>query len=137
MRTRVGPTEASLYSLMKLAKGGIAPHYNTSPDMRAGPAQHNSKLIRVNLPIRSAHAAKNNSLSNHSKSDFVPPPVFWVIPVRAEHLQGYLDEFAFRFNRRKSRSRGKLFYRLAQQAVATEPSTYRQIADSAQAQKRA
>jgi transposase-like protein len=57
--------------------------------------------------------------------------------VRAEHLQDYLDEFAFRFNRRKSRSRGKLFYRLAQQAVATEPSTYRQIVDSAQTQKRA
>ena len=55
--------------------------------------------------------------------------------VRAEHLQDYLDEFAFRFNRRKSRSRGKLFYRLAQQAMATEPSTYRQIVDSAQTQK--
>jgi transposase-like protein len=55
--------------------------------------------------------------------------------VRAEHLQDYLDEFAFRFNRRKSRSRGKLFYRLAQQAVATEPTTYRQIVDSAQTQR--
>ena len=51
--------------------------------------------------------------------------------VRAEHLQDYLDEFAFRFNRRKSRSRGKLFYRLVQQAVAIEPTTYRQIVDSA------
>lgn len=44
-----------------------------------------------------------------------------------DHLQEYLDEFAFRFNRRKSRSRGKLFYRLIQQAVAIEPTTYRQI----------
>ena len=51
--------------------------------------------------------------------------------VGAEHLQEYLDEFTFRFNRRKSRSRGKLFYRLAQQAVAIEPTTYRQIVDSA------
>ena len=32
-----------------------------------------------------------------------------------------LDESTFRFNRRKSYSRGKLFYRLAQQAVAVEP----------------
>jgi transposase-like protein len=56
--------------------------------------------------------------------------------VRAEHLQDYLNEFAFRFNRRKSRSRGKLFYRLAQQAVATEPTTYRQIVDLAQPQQR-
>ena len=31
----------------------------------------------------------------------------------------YLDEFTFRFNRRKSKSRGKLFYRLVQQAVTT------------------
>jgi transposase-like protein len=51
--------------------------------------------------------------------------------VGTEHLQDYLDEFAFRFNRRTSRSRGKLFYRLAQQAVAIEPTTYRQIVDSA------
>ena len=56
--------------------------------------------------------------------------------VRVEHLQDYLDEFAFRFNRRKSRSRGKLFYRLAQQAVATEPTAYRQIVDLAQPQQR-
>jgi len=34
-----------------------------------------------------------------------------------EYLDYYLDEFTFRFNRRKSASRGKLFYRLAQQAV--------------------
>src|SRR6266571_3536179 len=37
--------------------------------------------------------------------------------VSHEHLDYYLDEFTFRFNRRSSRSRGKLFYRLAQQAV--------------------
>lgn len=42
---------------------------------------------------------------------------------RASHLDYYLDEFTFRFNRRTSRSRGKLFYRLVQQAVAIPPST--------------
>jgi len=41
--------------------------------------------------------------------------------VRPSHLDYYLDEFTFRFNRRSSRSRGKLFYRLAQQAVAVSP----------------
>ena len=35
--------------------------------------------------------------------------------VEAKHLQAYLDEFAFRFNRRKSRHVGMLFFRLAQQ----------------------
>lgn len=40
----------------------------------------------------------------------------------AEHLGYYLNEFAFRFNRRVSRSRGLLFYRLLQQAMNTEPA---------------
>ncbi len=41
--------------------------------------------------------------------------------VSDKHLPYYLDEFTFRFNRRKSRARGLLFYRLLQQAVATDP----------------
>ena len=44
-----------------------------------------------------------------------------------EHLQDYLDEFTFRFNRRKSGSRGKLFCRLAQQAVQVEAVPYSKI----------
>jgi hypothetical protein len=36
-------------------------------------------------------------------------------------LQYYLDEYTFRFNRRTSKSRGKLFYRLIQQMVMIEP----------------
>jgi transposase-like protein len=47
--------------------------------------------------------------------------------VRHKHLDYYLDEFTFRFNRRRSKSRGKLFYRLAQQAVATAPVPYDRI----------
>ena len=47
--------------------------------------------------------------------------------VRPDHLDYYLDEFTFRFNRRTSRSRGKLFYRLIQQAVQVEPSPYRDM----------
>ncbi|HPC18532.1 MAG TPA: IS1595 family transposase, partial [Candidatus Hydrogenedentes bacterium] len=41
--------------------------------------------------------------------------------VRPSHLDYYLDEFTFRFNRRTSRSRGKLFYRLMQQTVQVGP----------------
>jgi transposase-like protein len=44
--------------------------------------------------------------------------------VGVEHLDYYLDEFTFRFNRRASQHRGKLFYRLVQQAVAVDPVTY-------------
>ncbi len=47
--------------------------------------------------------------------------------VSLEHLDYYLDEFTFRFNRRKSRSRGKLFFRLLQQAVAIEPVPYKSM----------
>jgi transposase-like protein len=42
--------------------------------------------------------------------------------VSREQLDYYLDEFTFRFNRRTSQHRGKLFYRLAQQAVAVQPA---------------
>jgi hypothetical protein len=38
-----------------------------------------------------------------------------------DYLGYYLDEFTFRFNRRTSRSRGLLWYRLVQQAVLTDP----------------
>jgi transposase-like protein len=41
--------------------------------------------------------------------------------IRPAHLQSYLDEFAFRFNRRLSTHRGKLFYRLIQQSVLARP----------------
>ena len=41
--------------------------------------------------------------------------------VTPSHLQAYLDEFAFRFNRRLSQHRGHLFYRLMQQAVTVRP----------------
>jgi len=47
--------------------------------------------------------------------------------VKPSHLDYYLDEFTFRFNRRTSRSRGKLFYRLVQQAVAIHPITSESI----------
>ena len=47
--------------------------------------------------------------------------------VSPEHLDYYLDEYTFRFNRRTSRHRGKLFYRLMQQAVAVDPAPYDQM----------
>jgi transposase-like protein len=43
--------------------------------------------------------------------------------VTPEHLQSYLEEFTFRFNRRTSRNRGLVFRRLLEQAVVTGPVT--------------
>jgi hypothetical protein len=45
--------------------------------------------------------------------------------ISPKHLEYYLDEFAFRFNQKLSTHRGKLFYRLMQQAVTAPPVTYK------------
>jgi transposase-like protein len=47
--------------------------------------------------------------------------------VEEDHLDQYLNEFVFRFNRRGSRSRGLVFYRVLELAVAHEPVRYRQL----------
>ena len=47
--------------------------------------------------------------------------------VSKEHLQYYLDEFTFRFNRRKSKARGMLFYRLVEQACVVGHLGTRQL----------
>ena len=47
--------------------------------------------------------------------------------VSVEHLQAYLDEFTFRFNRRHSRARGLLFFRLSEGAVSAGPTTMREL----------
>jgi transposase-like protein len=52
------------------------------------------------------------------------------------HLDYYLDEFTFRFNRRRSRHRGKLFYRLVQQAVSVEPAPYTSLVKHVRPQRR-
>ncbi len=57
--------------------------------------------------------------------------------VERQHLDYYLDEFTFRFNRRTSRSRGLLFYRLLQQAVATDPVPRKTILGGSRAQRTA
>jgi transposase-like protein len=47
--------------------------------------------------------------------------------VDVAHLVGYLNEFAFRFNRRRSRSRGLVFYRVLELAVGHEPVRYQDL----------
>jgi transposase-like protein len=52
--------------------------------------------------------------------------------VQHRHLDYYLDEFTFRFNRRTSRSRGLLFYRLMHQAATTDATPYRDLLGGAE-----
>ena len=47
--------------------------------------------------------------------------------VRENHLQSYLDEYVFRFNRRKAANRGLLFYRLVENAMVMKPTTQDEI----------
>ena len=56
--------------------------------------------------------------------------------VEADHLQAYLNEFCFRFNRRHSRARGLLFYRLMHLAVGAPPLTYRHLVVNPQPKRR-
>lgn len=44
-----------------------------------------------------------------------------------DHVQDYLNEFTFRFNRRNSKSRGMLFWRLIQLAISTPPTIKKKI----------
>ena len=64
---------------------------------------------------RVASLAKRWLLSTHQGS------------VEEAHLQSYLDEFVFRFNRRRSRSRGLVFYRLLELTAGHDPVRYRDI----------
>jgi transposase-like protein len=50
--------------------------------------------------------------------------------VSKKYLDYYLDEYTFRFNRRSSRFRGLLFYRLMQHAVAMQPTSYQDIVEN-------
>ena len=55
--------------------------------------------------------------------------------VSQEHLSYYLDEYTFRFNRRRSNHCGLLFYRLLQNAMQIEPTTYRQMVKNVRGKK--
>jgi transposase-like protein len=81
-----------------------------------------------------------HEISEHKSEETMLPHVHTVISLMKrwimgtlqgscsrEHFSYYCDEYTFRFNRRKSKSRGMLFYRLLQNAVQLEPATYKNI----------
>lgn len=80
--------------------------------MRASSESEEVTLLRVHLVFS---LLKRWLMSTHQGA------------VRHSHLDYYLDEFTFRFNLRKSASRGKLFYRLLQQAATIGPQPYRTL----------
>jgi hypothetical protein len=62
-------------------------------------------------------------ISDHTLIDVTPE----YSATNEEIKRYYCDEFVFRFNRRRSRSRGLLFYRLIEGAVATDPHPYKDL----------
>jgi len=95
----------------------------------------------VNLPSHSyKHEVTNVSRSEELAHELLPRVhrvaallKRWLMgthqgAVGKHHLDYYLDEFTFRFNRRASNKRGKLFYRLIQQAAQVEPVSWEDVA---------
>ena len=95
-----------------LAKLGYA-HRRRS--QRAARARGEDPATLLPAVHRVASLAKRWLLSTHQEA------------VEPAHLQSYLDEFVFRFNRRRSRSRGMVFYRVLELAAGHEPVRYRNI----------
>lgn len=87
--------------------------------------QHEVSIINRSEELASELMPRVHRVASHLKR--------WLLgthqgAVGGNHLDYYLDEFTFRFNRRKSRKRGKLFYRLVQQAVQVDPVTWETVA---------
>ena len=127
--------DASAASLMPFVQDSVEP----------GSVVHTDGWLGYEPLGRSSYRHRITFLRGHEKSPSdLLPRVHRVISllkrwllgthqgaVSFAHLDYYLDEFTFRFNRRRSRGRGKLFFRLAQQATAVEPTTYRSMVEAA------
>ena len=100
----------TLIGVLDLVQAGKIIDYKTSGQT---PNAEKVALPRVHLV---ASLLKRRLLGTHQGS------------FGADQLEYYLDEFTFRFNRRTSASRGKLFSRLMEQAVALDPKPYKMIA---------
>lgn len=84
----------------------------------------------VPIPVTTGRNPKNKAISVLPRVHRVASLLQrWLLgthqgAVTTAHIDYYLDEFTFRFNRRTSRSRGKLFYRLLQNAVRIKAPNY-------------
>lgn len=129
--------DASAESLVPFVEESVEPGSVVHTDAWLGYAPLESKAYRHKITFLKGHKKSPSELLPRVHR-VVSLLKRWLMgthqgAVSFEHLDYYLDEFTFRFNRRKSRSRGKLFFRLVQQAVAVEPATYRSIVRTAQA----
>jgi transposase-like protein len=115
--------DASTESLCHAVQEAVEPGSMVRTDNRAGYGQLAS-LGYIHAVVRETAETGENLLPLAHRAAALLKR--WLLgthqgAVRASHLDYYLDEFTFRFNRRTSGSRGKLFYRLVQQAVSVPP----------------
>ena len=115
--------DAATESLSKAVQEAVEPGSMVRTDNWAGYGQLAS-LGYIHAVVReTAETGKNLLPLAHRAASLLKR---WLLEthqgaVRGSHLDYYLDEYTFRFNRRTSGSRGKLFYRLVQQAVSVPP----------------
>lgn len=138
IRMRQIPTAASEY-LLPFIQGSIALGSTVHTDGWQGYAPVESNGYRHQVTVLKRNAKKASELLPRVHL-VIAQLKRWLLgthqgAVSHKHLDYYLDEFTFRFNRRTSKSRGKLFYRLAQQAVTVEPIPMKQILHPAAKEK--
>ena len=127
MATIPAPTRISLHRFVKESIDvGSVVHTDGRPAYRGLEPLGYTHKRTILIQRKAKHAASHLLPRVHRVASLLKR---WLLgthqgAVSAEHLDYYLDEFTFRFNRRTSRSRGKLFYRLLQQAVEIAPTTY-------------
>lgn len=122
---------ASSESLLSFTKGAVEPGSRIQTDgwsgySGLGKLGFNHQIINIKQSGQKAHdmLPRVHLVATHLKR--------WLEGtlqggVQKRQLDYYLDEFTFRFNRRKSKARGLLFHRLIQQAVVTKPAPYQTL----------
>jgi transposase-like protein len=123
--------DVSAASLIPFARSAVAPGATIHTDGWSGYAgleaagyRHKVSIIRTRTDAAHEAMPRVHEVASLLKR--------WLLGthqggIQRQHLDYYLDEFTFRFNRRRSNARGLLFHRLAEQAVAVDPAPYRTI----------
>jgi len=117
------PTEESCLEYLSLMRQMISPGSTIRTDGWCGYSRLSS-LGYTHLPNKNHRVKDSDAIPLvHLVASLLKR---WLLgthqgAINHKNLPYYLDEFTFRFNRRKSRSRGKLFYRLIGQALKIDP----------------
>jgi transposase-like protein len=130
-RCRIGPIlDASAETLRSFLLENVEPGAKVITD-GWGSYPGATKDLYIHEPLKGASGRDASKLlpGVHTVSSLAKR---WLLgthqgAVDEAHLAAYLDEFEFRFNRRRSRSRGLVFYRVLELAVAHQPVRYREL----------